>query len=172
VGKKVMCQYRDTPISKKLSQSLIKGLTAMRRNNQILLVVAIAATVGVGSLVVIRQRDQISQQQRALDQQTIQAKALQDRSDEADRLGKQEAIFTLQLNALNELQASQVNSSERALERQRLIGQLQDLKTQRAQLVHQASCNQTQVGIQAAERSGDTTQAKSLQDRWNANCAS
>jgi hypothetical protein len=65
-----------------------------------------------------------------------------------------------------------VNSSERALERQRLIGQLQDLKTQRAQLVHQASCNQTQVGIQAAERSGDTTQAKSLQDRWNANCAS
>ena len=172
MGKKVMCQYRDTPISKKLSQSLIKGLTAMRRNNQILLVVAIAATVGVGSLVVIRQRDQISQQQRALDQQTIQAKALQDRSDEADRLGKQEAIFTLQLKALNELQASQVNSSERALERQRLIGQLQDLKTQRAQLVHQASCNQTQVGIQAAERSGDTTQAKSLQDRWNANCAS
>jgi hypothetical protein len=144
----------------------------MRRDTQILLTVAIAATVGIGSLVVVRQRDQISQQQRALDQQTIQAKALQDRSDEAERLRKQEAIFTLQLKALDASQVSQENSAQRALDRQQLIGQLQDLKTQRAQLVRQASCNQTQMGIQAAERSGDTNQVKSLQDRWNANCTS
>ena len=144
----------------------------MRRDTQILLTVAIAATVGIGSLVVVRQRDQISQQQRALDQQTIQAKALQDRSDEAERLRKQEAIFTLQLKALDASQVSQENSAQRALDRQQLIGQLQDLKTQRAQLVRQSSCNQTQMGIQAAERSGDTNQVKSLQDRWNANCTS
>lgn len=144
----------------------------MRRETQILLTVAVVATVGIGSLVVVRQRDQISEQQRALDQQTIQAKAQQDRSEEDERLRKQEAIFTLQLKALDTEQASQVDSAQRSLERQQLIGQIQDLKTQRAQLVRQANCNQTQMGIKAAERSGDSVQAKALQDRWNANCAS
>ena len=58
------------------------------------------------------------------------------------------------------------------MERQQLIGQIQDLKIQRAQLVRQANCNQTQMDIKTAERSGDTVQAKALQERWNANCAS
>lgn len=144
----------------------------MRRETQILLTVAVVATVGIGSLVVVRQRDQISEQQRALDQQTIQAKALQDRSEEDERLRKQEAIFTLQLKALDTEQASQVDSAQRSLERQQLIGQIQDLKTQRTQLVRQANCNQTQIDIQAAERSGNTNQVKNLQDHWNANCTS
>ena len=144
----------------------------MRRETQILLTVAVVATVGIGSLVVVRQRDQISEQQRALDQQTIQAKALQDRSEEDERLRKQEAIFTLQLKALDTEQASQVDSAQRSLERQQLVGQIQGLKTKRTQLVRQANCNQTQMGIKTAERSGDMVQAKALQDRWNANCAS
>ena len=142
----------------------------MRRETQILLTVAVVATVGIGTLVAIRQQDQISQQQRALDQQTNQAKALQDRSDEAERLRKQEAIFSLQLKALDAEQASQANSAQRSMERQQLISQIQDLKIQRAQLVRQANCNQTQMGIKNAERSGDTIQAKALQERWNANC--
>ncbi len=144
----------------------------MRRETQIMLTVVVVATVGIGSLVVIRQRDQITQQQRALDQKTIQAKALQDRSEEAERLRKQEAIFTLQLKAFDAEQASRVNSAQRSLERQQLISQIQDLKIQRAQLVRQADCNQTQMGIQAAQRSGETNQIKTLQERWNANCAS
>lgn len=144
----------------------------MRRETQILLTVAVVAAVGVGTLAVIRQQDQISQQQRDLDQQTNQAKALQDRSDEAERLRKQEAIFSLQLKALDAEQASQANSAQRSMERQQLLGQIQDLKIQRAQLVRQANCNQTQMDIKTAERSGDTVQAKALQERWNANCAS
>jgi uncharacterized protein HemX len=144
----------------------------MRRETQILLTVAVVAAVGVGTLAVIRQQDQISQQQRDLDQQTNQAKALQDRSDEAERLRKQEAIFSLQLKALDAEQASQANSAQRSMERQQLLGQIQDLKIQRALLVRQANCNQTQMDIKTAERSGDTVQAKSLQERWNANCAS
>jgi uncharacterized protein HemX len=144
----------------------------MRRETQILLTVAVVAAVGVGTLAVIRQQDQISQQQRDLDQQTNQAKALQDRSDEAERLRKQEAIFSLQLKALDAEQASQANSAQRSMERQQLLDQIQDLKIQRAQLVRQANCNQTQMDIKTAERSGDTVQAKALKERWNANCAS
>ena len=121
--------------------------------------------IGFGSIVVINQRGQISQQQRALDQQALQAKALQQRSDESDQLRKQEAIFTLQLRALDAEQANQTISAQRSQERQQLIGQIQDLRTQRTQLVQQADCNQTQMGMKAAERSGDTVQAKVLQDR-------
>jgi hypothetical protein len=149
-----------------------KRSITMRRDNQIWLTGAIVAVIGFGSIVVIYQRGQIAQQQRVLDQQALQAKALQQRSDEADQLRKQESSFTLQLRALDAEQANQALSAQRSLERQQLIGQIQDLRTQRAQLVRQANCNQTQMGIKAAERSGDSVQAKALQERWNANCAS
>jgi len=122
----------------------------MRRENQIWLTGVIVAVIGFGSIVVINQRGQIGQQQRAMDQQALQARALQERSDEADQLRKQESIFTLQLRALDAEQASQAVSAQRSLERQQLIGQIQDLRTQRAQLVRQANCSQTQVGIKAA----------------------
>jgi len=153
-------------------QTLNKRSIAMRRENQIWLTGVIVAVIGFGSIVVINQRGQISQQQRALDQQVLQAKALQQRSDESDQLRKQESIFTLQLRALDAEQANQTISAQRSQERQQLIGQIQDLRTQRTQLVQQADCNQTQMGMKAAERSGDTVQAKALQDRWNAKCAS
>ena len=153
-------------------QTLNKKSITMRRENQVWLTGAIVAVIGFGSIVVIHQRGQIGEQQRAMDQQALQAKALQERSDEADQLRKQESIFTLQLRALDAEQASQAVSAQRSLERQQLIGQIQDLRTQRAQLVRQANCSQTQVGIKAAERSGDRVQVKALQERWNANCAS
>ena len=112
----------------------------MRRENQIWLTGAIVAVIGFGSIVVINQRGQIGQQQRAMDQQALQAKALQERSDEADQLRKQESIFTLQLRALDAEQANQAVSAQRSLERQQLIGQIQDLRTQRVQMVGQANC--------------------------------
>ena len=144
----------------------------MRREKQVWLTGAIVAVIGFGSIVVINQRGLISQQQRAMDQQALQAKALQERSYEADQLRKQESIFTLQLRALDAEQAKQTVSAQRSLERQQLIGQIQDLRTQRVQLVRQMNCNQTQMGIKTAERSGDMAEVKALQDRWNANCSS
>ena len=144
----------------------------MRREKQVWLTGAIVAVIGFGSIVVINQRGLISQQQRAMDQQVLQAKALQERSEEADQLRKQESIFTLQLRALDAEQAKQTVSAQRSLERQQLIGQIQDLRTQRVQLVRQMNCNQTQMGIKTAERSGDMAEVKALQDRWNANCSS
>jgi len=144
----------------------------MGRENQIWLTGSIVAVIGFGSVVVINQRGQIGQQQRAIDLQALQAKALQERSDEADQLRKQESIFTLQLRALDAEQAKEAVSAQRSLERQQLSGQIQDLRTQRVELVRLANCNQTQMGIKVAERSGDTVQVKALQDRWNANCSS
>jgi hypothetical protein len=49
----------------------------MGRENQIWLTGAIVAVIGFGSVVVINQGGQIGQQQRAIDQQALQAKALQ-----------------------------------------------------------------------------------------------
>ncbi len=154
----------------------------MRRDTQLWLAGTILVATSLASVVVLHQRDQLSQQQQAIEQQNLQAKTLKESSDEADRLRRQEETFALQLRSLDAEQArnaatasanqaSQAVTDQQAQERQRLEGQIQDLKTQRAKLVHQADCNQTQASLRSAERAGDDAQAKSLQDRWNANCA-
>lgn len=78
-----------------------------------------------------------------------------------------------QANQANQAsQASQAASEQQAKNRQRLEGQIQELKSQRAALAHQAECTQTQSRIRLAEQAGDSGQAKALQERCNANCAS
>jgi uncharacterized membrane protein YhiD involved in acid resistance len=155
----------------------------MRRDTQLWLAGSIVVAISLASVVVLQQRDQLSQQQQAIEQQNLQAKAFKDSSDEADRLQRQEQTFALQLKTLDAEQAknaatasanqaSQAVTDQQAQERQRLEGQIQDLKTQRAKLAHQADCNQTQSRMRLAEQAGDSGQAKALQDRWNANCAS
>jgi hypothetical protein len=155
----------------------------MRRDTQLWLAGTIVVAVSLASVVVLHQRDQLSQQQQVIEQQNLQAKAFKESSDEANRLRRQEATLALQLRSLDAEQArnaatasanqaSQAVTNQQAQERQRVEGQIQELKTQRAKLAHQADCNQTQTSIRSAERAGDDAQAKSLQDRWNANCAS
>lgn len=155
----------------------------MRRDTQLWLAGTIVVAIGLGSYVVLHQRDQLNQQQAALEQQNLQAHALKDRSDEAERLRRQEEIYSLQLktldaeqarNTANALtnQANQAASEQRAQERQRLEGQIQDLKSQRVKLAHQAECTQIQSRMRVAEQAGDSGQTKALQDRWNANCSS
>jgi hypothetical protein len=50
-------------------------------------------------------------------------------------------------------QASQVVKDQQAQERQRLEGQIQDLKAQHAKRVHQADCSQTQTSLRSANAS-------------------
>lgn len=163
----------------------------MRRDTQLWLAGTTVFAITLATVVVIHQRDQLSQQKQAIEQQNLlaieqqklQANDFKESSDEADRLQRQEETFALQLKSLdveqakNEAaasanQASQAVKDQQAQERQRLEGQIQDLKTQRAQRAHQAECTQTQTSLRSAERAGDVAQVKSLQDRWNAKCAS
>lgn len=155
----------------------------MRRDTQLWLAGTIVVAIGLGSFVVLHQRDQLSQQQMAIEQQNLQAKAFKESSDEADRLRRQEEAFALQLRTLDAEQArnaatasanqaNQAASEQRVQDRQRLEGQIQDLKSQRAKLARQAECTQTETRIRSAEQVGDSGQAKALQDRWNANCSS
>ncbi len=155
----------------------------MRRDTQLWLAGTIVVAIGLGSFVVLHQRDQLSQQQMAIEQQNLQAKAFKESSDEADRLRRQEEAFALQLRTLDAEQArnaatasanqaNQAASEQRVQDRQRLEGQIQDLKSQRAKLARQAECTQTETRIRSAEQAGDSGQAKALQDRWNANCSS
>lgn len=160
--------------------------TIVRRHTQFWLAGSIIVAVGLGGFVVLQQRHELSQQKMALEQHKLQANALQNRSVEAERLRRQEDTYALQNKALEAEQASntatasanqanranQVASKQQAQDRQRLEGQIQELKTQRASLVHQAECAQTQSRLRLAEQADDRGQVKALQDRWNANCAS
>lgn len=155
----------------------------MRRDTQLWLAGSIVVAIAVASVVVINQRAQISDQRESLDQQSQLTAELKERSDEAARLRQQETNFALQLKALDAEQArnaasaaadqaSQAASEQRAQERQRLEAQIQDLKVQRERLARQTTCTQIQTGLRSAERNGDETQAKALQERWNATCTS
>ncbi len=155
----------------------------MRRDTQLWLAGTVVAAISLVSVMVLHQRDQLSQQQQVIEQQNLQAKAFKESSDEANRMRRQEETFALQLRSLDAeqarnaatasaKQASQAVTDQQVQDRQRLEGQIQELKTQRAKLAHQADCNQTQTSLRSAERAGNDAQAKSLQDRWNAKCAS
>ncbi|WP_094510988.1 hypothetical protein [Synechococcus sp. MW101C3] len=155
----------------------------MRRDTQLWLAGSIVVAIAVASVVVINQRAQISDQRESLDQQSQLAAELKERSDEAARLRQQETNFALQLKALDAEQArnaasaaadqaSQAASEQRAQERQRLEAQIQDLKVQRERLARQTTCTQIQTGLRSAERNGDESQTKTLQERWNATCTS
>ncbi|MCT0211433.1 MAG: hypothetical protein DCF18_08895 [Cyanobium sp.] len=155
----------------------------MRRDTQLWLAGSIVVAIAVASVVVINQRAQISDQRESLDQQSLLTAELKERSDEAARLRQQETNFALQLKALDAEQArnaasaaadqaSQAASEQRAQERQRLEAQIQDLKVQRERLARQTACTQIQTGLRSAERNGDETQTKALQERWNATCTS
>jgi hypothetical protein len=158
----------------------------MRRDTQLWLAGSIIVAFGLASFVVLHQRDELSQQKRLLEQQKLQSNTLKDRSVEDERMRRQEDTYALQIKALDAEQArntatasanqanqaSQAASEQQAKNRQRLEGQIQDLKSQRAALAHQAECAQTQSRIRLAEQAGDSGQAKALQERWNANCAS
>lgn len=155
----------------------------MRRDTQFWLAGSIVIAVGLGSYVVLHQRDELSQQKRALEQQKLQTNALNARSLADERLRRQEDTYALQIKALeaeqarntamaSANQANQTASEQQARDRQRLEGQIQELKTQQATLVRQAECAQTKSRMRLAEQAGDSVQVKALQERWNANCAS
>jgi uncharacterized protein HemX len=67
-----------------------KKLSIMQRNIQFLLAGSVIFAVGLGGFAVLQQRDELSQQKRALEQQKLQANALKDRSIEDVRLRRQE----------------------------------------------------------------------------------
>jgi hypothetical protein len=155
----------------------------MRRDTQFWLAGSIIVAVGLGSYVVLHQREELSQQKRALEQQKLQTNALKDRSLEDERLRRQEDTYALQIKALeaeqarntamaSANQANQAASEQQARDRQRLEGQIQELKTQQATLVRQAECAQTKSRMRLAEQAGDSVEVKALREGWNANCAS
>jgi hypothetical protein len=80
----------------------------MRRDTQFWLAGIIIFAVGLGSYVVLHQREELSQQKRALEQQKLQTNALKDRSIEDERLRRQEDTYALQIKALEAEQARNI----------------------------------------------------------------
>lgn len=153
----------------------------MQRNTQLWLAGTIVVSIGLVGIVIVNQRGLISEQQQALDQQNLLAEELKEQSDEASDLRQQEATFALQLKTLDAEQARSAASAaadqaslaaaeQRSLDRQRLEGQIQDLKIQREKLARQATCTQIQASMRTADRNGDAEQVKALQERWETSC--
>ena len=112
----------------------------MQRNTQLWLAGTIVVSIGLVGIVIVNQRGLISEQQQALDQQNLLAEELKEQSDEASVLRQQEATFALQLKTLDAEQARSAASAaadqaslaaaeQRSIDRQRLEGKIQDLRS-------------------------------------------
>ena len=155
----------------------------MRRDTQLWIAGVAVVAASVATLVFLNQKDQISQQQEAIDQQELVAKLLRERSAEEDRFRQQEAAITMRLNNLDAEQArnaatasanrSSIEVSEKSSqERQRLESEIRELKAQQAQRARQTDCTLIQMRTKIAEAAQDSGQVKALKDQWNASCAS
>ena len=155
----------------------------MRRNTQLWIAGLAVVSASVATLVFLNQRDQIAQQNQAIDQQALVAKLLKERSAEEDLFRQQEVAIAMRLNNLDAEQArnaatasanrSSVEASEKSsLERQRLENKIRELKAQQAQRAHQADCMLIQMRTKIAETAQDFGQANALKDQWNASCTS
>ena len=154
----------------------------MRRDTQIWIVGVAVVSASVATLIFLNQKDQISQQKEAIDQQALVAKLLKERTAEENLFRQQEAAVAMRLNNLDAEQArnaatesanrSSIEASDQSsLERQRLESQIRELKAQQAQRTHQTDCMLIQMRTKIAETAKDLAQAKALKDQWSASCA-
>lgn len=155
----------------------------MRRDTQLWIAGIAVVSVGVATLIFLNQKDQITEQRQSIDQQTLVAELLKERSAEEERFRQQEAAIAMQLKDLDAEQArntasasadrASIAASEKSsLERQRLEARIQELKTQQSERARQANCTLNQMRIKIAETAQDYGQVKALKEQWNANCAS
>lgn len=154
----------------------------MRRATQLAIAGVAVVTVGIGGIVFLNQKQQIAQQEQAIDQQAIVARLLKERNAEDERFRQQQEAIAMQLKNLDAEQArnaatasadrASLAASEKAsMDRQRLERKIQELKNQQVERAHQTECTLIQMRLRMAESIEDAGQAKALKDRWNANCA-
>ncbi|MFN9644278.1 MAG: hypothetical protein ACK6BG_03960 [Cyanobacteriota bacterium] len=155
----------------------------MRRATQLAIAGVAVVTVGIGGIVLLNQKQQIAQQEQAIDQQAILARLLKERNAEDERFHQQQEAIAMQLKSLDAEQArnaakasadrASLAASEKAsMDRQRLERKIQELKNQQVERAHQTECTLIQMRLRMAESIEDAGLAKALKDRWNANCAS
>jgi hypothetical protein len=77
----------------------------MRRDTQLWIAGAAVVSASVATLVFLNQKDQITRQDQAIDQQALVARLLKERSAEEDAFRQQEAAIAMRLNNLDAEQA-------------------------------------------------------------------
>lgn len=142
-------------------------------------VIVVVGVVGIAAYV-----NQNNQERLAAETQSQAMRDLANRQDLAnqqDLAGREEMGRQLSESALrNELDSAsrresalqaQITAMD-ATKRQQAERELQDLRTQRAQLQKQVNCERIQLSMNQLTAKGDTGQALSLQEQWNQSCPS
>lgn len=83
----------------------------MRRDTQLWIAGIAVVSVGVATLIFLNQKDQITEQRQSIDQQTLVAELLKERSAEEERFRQQEAAIAMQLKDLDAEQARNTASA-------------------------------------------------------------
>lgn len=159
----------------------------MNRQNKYWLASVSAIVVVVGIVVYVNQSNQA---RRAAEAQSQMAQELANRQDlanheemgrqlsesalrnELDAAARRESAIQAQITAMDAANRNRAEDAQQQAKRQQAERELQDLRTQRAQLEKQVNCERIQLSMNQLTGKGDTDQALSLQKQWNQPCPS
>ncbi|MGB5135787.1 MAG: hypothetical protein WBN89_11495 [Prochlorococcaceae cyanobacterium] len=90
--------------------------------------------------------------------------------NELDAAARRESAIQAQITAMDAANRNRAEDAQQQAKRQQAERELQDLRTQRAQLQKQVNCERIQLSMNQLTAKGDTGQALSLQKQWNLPC--
>lgn len=142
-------------------------------------VIVVVGVVGIAAYVNQNNQERLAAETQSQAMQDLANR--QDLANQQDLAGREEMGRQLSESALrNELDSAsrresalqaQITAMD-ATKRQQAERELQDLRTQRAQLQKQVNCERIQLSMNQLTAKGDTGQALSLQKQWNQPCPS
>jgi hypothetical protein len=90
--------------------------------------------------------------------------------NELDSASQRESTLQAEITAMDAANRNRAEDAQQQAKRQQAERELQDLRTQRAQLQKQVNCERIQLSMNQLTAKGDTDQALKLQKQWNLPC--
>ena len=159
----------------------------MNRQNKnwlaLVIVIVVVGVVGIAAYVNQNNQERLAAEaesqamQDLANQQNLAGREEMDRQlsesalrNELDAAARRESAIQAQITAMDAANRNRAEDAQQQAKRQQAERELQDLRTQRAQLEKQVNCERIQLSMNQLTAKGDTDQALKLQKQWNLPC--
>jgi len=159
----------------------------MNRQNKnwlaLVIVIVVVGVVGIAAYVNQNNQERLAAEaesqamQDLANQQNLASREEMDRQlsesalrNELDAAARRESVIQAQIAAMDAANRNLAEDAQQQAMRQQAERELQDLRTQRAQLEKQVNCERIQLSMNQLTAKGDTDQALSLKKQWNQPC--
>jgi hypothetical protein len=149
----------------------------------LVIVIVVVGVVGIAAYVNQNNQERLAAEaesqamQDLANQQNLAGREEMDRQlsesalrNELDAAARRESAIQAQITAMDAANRNRAEDAQQQAKRQQAERELQDLRTQRAQLEKQVNCERIQLSMNQLTAKGDTDQALKLQKQWNLPC--